>query len=69
MLKENQVWENKIKVAKLEKHNGGMQALIFKIKCGKLHFLDIIHSDNKDIEVFLKRAKMHPTNKILTISE
>jgi len=68
MLNKNQVWENKTKVAKLEESDDGMHALVFNIKPKGLEFSDIVSSKDQNLESFLKKAKMHPTDKILTVS-
>ncbi len=69
MLNDNQVWENKTKVAKLESSKNGMQALVFNIKSHGLEFSDIVYAKDQNLESFLKKSRMHPTNKILTVSD
>ena len=69
MLNDNQVWENKTKVAKLEQSDEGMHALVFNIKTDGLEFSSIVSSKDHNLETFLKKSRMHPTNKILTVSE
>lgn len=67
MVKNNQIWENTSKVIKFEENNGGMRAIIFKIKSTGLQFDSIICSNNEDLEKLLKRMRMYLTEKTLTI--
>ena len=67
MLEDNQVWGNTSKIAKLEKNNGEMRAVIFKIKLSGLQFDEVISNSNEEIERYLKKLRMRLTNKILTI--
>ena len=69
MLNDNQVWENKTKVAKLEQSKDGMQALVFNIKHDGLEFSNIVYEKDQNLEIFLKKSRMHPTSKILTVSD
>jgi len=64
---DNQVWENKTKVIKLEQNNGSLHGILFEIKPNGLRFLDVIKTDKTDLEKFIKKCKMKPTNKVLTI--
>lgn len=68
MLKNNQVWENKTKIAKVEESNcGDLQAVVFKIKSSGLEFYDIVSSRDNDLEDYLKKARMNLTDKVLVI--
>ena len=69
MLKDNQVWENKVRIAKIEKCDKGLQALVFDIKPHGLQLSGVIKSKEQHLKIFLKKANMHPTNKILVVSE
>jgi hypothetical protein len=66
MLKNNQVWENKIRIAKIEKSMEGLQALVFNIKPGGLQFSDIIKSTDQDLEAVLDRLQSRgvPRNRV-----
>jgi len=63
MIKNNQIWENTSKIAKIEHNNGEMRAVIFNIKSEGLKFEKII---NKNLEKQLKKMRMRPTEKVLT---
>ena len=67
MLKDNQVWENKSKIAKVEENGSGLQAVVFKIKPDGLLFDDIVCSKDVDLEKFLKKSRMQLTDKVLAI--
>ncbi len=67
MLKEDQIWENTTRIAKLECSQGSMQAVIFKIRSSGLKFDKVITEEDGDLEKHLKTLRMHPTNKILTL--
>jgi len=67
MLKNNQVWENKTKIAKLENNKDTLQAIVFRITPTGLKYEDMISSRDKDLEEFLKGAQMHLTDKVLKI--
>lgn len=65
-----QIWENKTKLAKLEKNDGSkkIQAIIFKIKSTSLKFDNIKSFDDESIlSKFLKKSKMHLTDKVLVV--
>ena len=68
MIKDNQVWENKTKIVKLEKANGKMHGIIFKIRTSGLRFENILSFTSfSTIEKFLKKSRMRLTDKVLTI--
>lgn len=67
MLRDNQIWENKSKIAKLQQNNGKMQAVIFNIKSDGLQFDDVISSENEDLEKYVKKLRMRPTDKVLIL--
>jgi len=68
MLKNNQVWENKTKIAKLEEsYCGDLQAVVFKIKSSGLEFHDVVSSRDEDLENYLKKARMNLTDKVLVV--
>lgn len=69
MLKNNQIWENKSKIAKLQRNDGKMEAIIFNIKSNGLQFHDVVSSENKDLEKYMKKSRMRPTDKVLTLEE
>lgn len=65
MIKNEQIWENTSKVAKIEQNDGKLRAIIFRIKSKGLEFDEII---NDNIERQLKKMRMCPTEKVLTLS-
>lgn len=67
MLENNQVWENKTKIAKLENNSDTLQAIVFRITPTGLEYEDMISSRDEDLEEFLKGAQMHLTDKVLSI--
>lgn len=67
MLKNNQIWENTTKIAKLEHYKGKLQAVIFKVKSSGLEFETVVSYEDKELETYLKKMKMRPTNKVLAL--
>lgn len=63
----DQVWENKTKVMKLEQNNGSIQGVLFKINTNGLRFLEVIEADEIGMEKVIKKYRMKLTDKVLTI--
>ena len=63
----NQIWENKTKIASVQRNNGKAQAVIFKIKDSGLEFENIIKLQEQDLQEFLKKSRMKLTNKVLVL--
>ena len=67
MLKNNQVWENTTKIAKVEQNSDGLRAVIFNIAPTGLQFDEVVSYKDRDLEGYLKNLRMHLTNKVLAV--
>jgi hypothetical protein len=70
MLKDEQIWENKDSIIKIEQLGGSFRGFVFrKEEGGSLRFVSAIFDRPQQVEKLITSLNMTLTNKILILEE